>query len=318
MNWIDATPDNPCPRCGYPRWCAVSADGKRCICMRSPSASPTRNGGWLHYLPPGAVAPVAVRKAKQYLQPAQVKASLARLDYCPDNDMLVELARLLRLRPTSLLAMRGGYAVGEAALAFPMYGSTGTLAGVRYRRRDGRKWSLKGGREGVFLSSGFNPNAPVFVTEGPTDAAALIEAGVANVIGRPNCSGGVQIVHDLLGPTVPVVVLADPNEVGTAGAERLSMTLPNPCIVLVSDSDVRDFVVTFRDRKLAAEAIVKTLKGHRGERWQVLSRNLPGQLFPWETVDGRNSDRHHTNEPGEHRTERRHSVRPAAQVSGGV
>jgi len=49
-HWLRVTKKNPCPICGKPGWCLISADGKKAICPRIESAIPAGNAGWLHNL----------------------------------------------------------------------------------------------------------------------------------------------------------------------------------------------------------------------------------------------------------------------------
>lgn len=48
---------HPCPVCGKPDWCSISADGDIAVCMRKRSDHPARNGGWTHILSIGAHSP---------------------------------------------------------------------------------------------------------------------------------------------------------------------------------------------------------------------------------------------------------------------
>lgn len=48
--WLRVTKDNPCPICGKPDWCMVSADGKAAICPRVESPQNLGEAGYLHKL----------------------------------------------------------------------------------------------------------------------------------------------------------------------------------------------------------------------------------------------------------------------------
>lgn len=245
---------------------------------------PYGDAGWVHYLPPNAAKPVPVsrRKDKVYLTVDQVKEYLGPCYQW----RLGRPAQALKLSKYALEYMQTGYDVDKAALVFPMFNAKGDPVGCRLRRRDGRKWSLKGGREGVFRSQGFYPLDPVFIAEGPTDAAALIDAGIYNVLGRPSCSGGSSIIKSMLSshPRTPVVVLSDPDEPGIAGAERLMMGLRNPCIVLTGPSDIRDYVIGFPDRAEAGESIMEVLSGCRTTDWDTVAKNTPGECFDFSSI----------------------------------
>lgn len=286
--YVRVTEDSPCPKCGSSDWCLLHRSGRKCICPRVPSGIEKGQAGYVHYLPPGKVQPIyQARKKKVYLTSMQVRRYMHSV-YCPIDDYVYgKQAGVLRLSPKSLGIIGALFDAEKAALVFPMLNARYQPIGCRFRRRDGKKWSLKGGREGVFMSGLFRHDKPVFITEGPTDAAALVEAGVVNVLGRPNCSGGALIIRGLLkSPRTPVVVLSDPDEPGIAGAERLAMSLPNPCVVLSGPADIRDYIVRFKPRSMALESIVEVLSGCEYGDWQTVTKNLPGQIFDFSTVIG--------------------------------
>lgn len=287
-HYVRVTEEMPCPVCGRPDWCLCHRDGHKAICTRVPSGRRYGDAGFCHYLPSHDVRPaiVALPAPKKYLTPAQVRRFLDSVYCSPDDELFRKQAQAVKLSARSLAMMQAGYDPRPAVLTFPMFDAAGNPTGCRFRRRDGKKWSLKGGREGVFLSRAFDPRCPVWIAEGPTDSAALIEAGFDNVLGRPNCSGGTAIIRDLLAVRrrTPVVVLADPDEPGIAGAERLVLSIPNPAIVLTGVHDVRDFVTRFRERHKAAEAIIEVLTACRPGVVRVVSRNLAGQLFDFSQI----------------------------------
>jgi hypothetical protein len=102
----------------------------------------------------------------------------------------------------------------------------GKAVGVRLRLPDGRKLSIRGGKEGLFLPTRLGSGGRLLIAEGPTDTAALLDLGFA-AVGRPSCSGGVGHVVDLvkrLG-TAEAVVVADGDGPGLFGAEKLAARL---------------------------------------------------------------------------------------------
>ena len=54
--WVRVSRRHPCPICGKPDWCTVSADGLAICCMRTPGERLLRNGGWLYRPARGALA----------------------------------------------------------------------------------------------------------------------------------------------------------------------------------------------------------------------------------------------------------------------
>lgn len=272
--YIRVSDDRPCPVCEKCDGCCVHRNGRQCICVRTPSKQTGNYVGWMHRVD---VQPVAKpSKGRVYLSVRQVEEAIQY--YQDDEEVLAIAAQSLKLPVQSLQAMGALYSTAKMAIVFPMKRHDGRICGARFRRRNGKKWSLKGGREGVFVSVGFDPTRPVFVVEGPTDAAALWAAGLTNVIGRPNCSGGVSIIRRLVGD-VPVVVLADPEEAGQNGATQLASSMPNPCIVLSGPSDVRDFVTSFPLHSDAGAAIVQSLGLFSRLPWETIFRNTAGKFF---------------------------------------
>lgn len=278
--YVRVTSLHPCPKCGHHKGCLTHSSGQKCICVRLRSPNPCGAAGWLHY---GVSSPpVKVEKQpRKYLKTEEVHQFLHSIQWGKIDKLLIKHAQLLKLDVQSIWYMQAAYEPKEAVLAFPMFNAEFRPIGCRFRRRDGKKWSLKGGREGVFMSWMLTASRPVIIAEGPTDAAALVEAGFKNVLGRPNCSGGGQIIRDLLRnhPHTPVVVVSDPDEPGLAGAQRLVLSLPNPAVVLAGPSDIREYVTRFAVRTEAKQSIINVLGGYSYGDWKVVTRNLSGQLF---------------------------------------
>src|SRR5262249_61220748 len=105
-----------------------------------------------------------------------------------DPGRLHQLALSLGLSVTSLSRFGVGWSAGHAAWTFPMVDHTGTVLGMRLRLPDGRKLSVRGGKEGLFLPRDFAAQSPVLIAEGPTDAAALLDLGFPAALGRPSCT----------------------------------------------------------------------------------------------------------------------------------
>jgi hypothetical protein len=109
-----------------------------------------------------------------------------------------------------------------------MTDAAGNVLGIRLRRPNGFKFSVTGGREGLFIPAGVESgDSLLLVCEGPTDAAALLDMGLANVVGRPSCTGGIKLLVELvrLRRSPEVVVVADGDEPGRRGADNLASVL---------------------------------------------------------------------------------------------
>ena len=225
-----------CRVCGHKDWCTYTDEGAAC-CMRTVSNRPLKNGGFLFIIDDktalskmrfhvgqtgrndshhqGKPSPVIDwnAKAKQYA------ANLATAD-------LMRLATNLGLSHTSLSRLQVGH--DGQAFTFPMQNANGDVVGIRRRLPDGKKLSVKGGHEGCFVPVGGigDMATMVMVAEGPTDTAALLDAGFS-AIGRPNCVGGVEIVKSITA-RCDVVILSDNDVPGERGAMALAKALVRP------------------------------------------------------------------------------------------
>ncbi len=214
--WVRVNRHHPCPICGKPDWCGVSADGSAAICMRTESDRPVRNGGWVHRL---TDAPPAATPAKRNApKPRPVRADLADLAgmwqawLSKTGGRLSHLAELLSTPVDALRRLGAAWADRYNAWAFPMRDPIGEVIGIRLRSETGDKWAVKGSRQGLFIPDGqvADTMTEIWFCEGPTDAASLLGAGIY-AVGRPSCAGG----HDLVLPLAvgrDVVILADHDE----------------------------------------------------------------------------------------------------------
>lgn len=136
------------------------------------------------------------------------------------------LAADLGLTTSSLDALRVGWDSESSAWAFPMRDSAEHIVGFRLRRPDGGKYTTPGTHEGLFIPAGTAPDERLFIAEGPTDTAALLDLGM-NAIGRPSCNSGIQFTVQLVRRlrSHEVVIVADNDEPGRRGAARLADVL---------------------------------------------------------------------------------------------
>jgi hypothetical protein len=141
-------------------------------------------------------------------------------------EALERLAATLGLTSESLVRLGVGWSVRDRAWSFPMTDTAGKVLGIRLRCASGKKLSVRGGHEGLFIPADLAPGALLLVTEGPTDCAALLDLGFP-AVGRPSCTGGVKLLIDLVRQRKPVqvVIVADGDEPGQRGAENLASVL---------------------------------------------------------------------------------------------
>lgn len=225
-SWRRVSSREPCPICGKPDWCGVARDGPVAVCMRVSSATPTRNGGWSHRLTddPRPVRRHVVRVVVRTGSTRHFAQLAARYTQAASDGLVQRLAEQLGTSVKSLQRLQVGWD-GEA-WTFPMRGAAGRVVGIRRRFPDGRKLSVKGGHEGLFVPDGVQLGDELFVCEGPTDAAAMLSLGL-NVVGRPSCRGGVDELVRFVRATRPegVVIVGDRDRPGRAGAQGLASRL---------------------------------------------------------------------------------------------
>ncbi|MGB2986940.1 MAG: hypothetical protein WBE26_13795 [Phycisphaerae bacterium] len=198
--------------------------------MRVESPKPLRNGGWLHRLRHshdwhrgrGYSARVALPETTG---PQDFGKLAKRYERAATDAAVARFSRVLGVMPEGLRRLHVGWD-GEAWI-FPMTDATGVVVGIRRRLRDGRKLSVKGGREGLFIPTDLSEFGKLLVCEGPTDTAALLDLGF-DAIGRPSCTGGTRHVVALARGR-DVVVVSDADDPGQWGATRLASTLQSYC-----------------------------------------------------------------------------------------
>ena len=195
MSWHRVTEKTPCPVCKKPDWCMIGDDGAA-LCMRITSPKQLSNGGWLHKaageitLPP--IPPPRPPAPKR--SPVEVRFIHERMRNNTSMVDIVRLAEALNVDDQALIRLGAAIAPWPDVYAFPMRNAFGDMTGIRFRALDGRKWSLKGGAEGLFYEPRPPGTTPVaLITEGPTDTAAALALGFY-AIGRPSCTGAVEIL----------------------------------------------------------------------------------------------------------------------------
>jgi len=238
-SWVRTSKSRPCPICGKPDWCLVSADGSAAICPRIAEGSVKRCGeaGWLHKLRDERPPSRKVASARVMLGGGPVRDMVgmaARCTAAAHREKLAEMADGLGLSVEGLQRLGIGWSAEHKAWTFPMCDADGRVTGIRLRLPNGRKLSVKGGHEGLFTPRGLDTGDRLLIAEGPTDTAALLDLGFQTV-GRPSCTGGVRLLERFIRMHRPrqVAIVADADEAGRRGAVRLAEVLALHC------SDVR-------------------------------------------------------------------------------
>jgi len=239
-DWIRVSRKRPCPVCHRFKGCGVSPDGNWCICVRvsQGSVKPTRNGGYLHWIGSGdrrGPDPFAVRTTViTRNEPTRHDLELLARNFqtAVNPTRLKMLAGILGVSEVSLRRLRIGWSCRDQAWSFPMVDAAGVVRGIRLRATSGAKWAIRGGKEGLFIPPDVGSTGRLLVCEGPTDTAAMDDLGF-EAVGRPSCTGGRQLIVDLVNRhgITQVVILGDndANGAGQAGAHTLACSVRAYC-----------------------------------------------------------------------------------------
>ena len=197
--------------------------------MRVKSTRPARNGGWLHRIDDAPVRPVVRAHMRRRPQTTHVRdwaSILLRWAKNTTSSDLAQLGRTLGVTVASMSRLGACWAGRHRAWAFPMRSVARETIGIRLRARTGRKWAVRGSRNGLFWPDALSKTGPLLVCEGPTDVAALLDMDY-DAIGRPSCAGAVEMTVNAVGNLGhrQVVVIADADGPGVNGAERLARAL---------------------------------------------------------------------------------------------
>jgi phage/plasmid primase-like uncharacterized protein len=229
-----------------------SDDPTAAICARVESEKRCGEAGWLHRLrderqwrsrrrPVRIAAPsngsgsasIDFQEVSQQAQSALPLPALTRLA----DDLGLEAHGLQRLGIGWIAAPEvrqlGTKCSGKGCVTFPMTDAAGKLRGIRLRSPSGFKYSVSGGRQGLFIPSDLPETDLLLIGEGPTDTAALLDLDFA-AVGRPSCTGGTRLLVDLVHRLQPseIVVVADSDGPGRRGAESLATALVAYCFAV--------------------------------------------------------------------------------------
>lgn len=223
--WKRVTRLSRCPVCKKPDWCMVAHDRSAAICPRTEEGSSRyiEGSGYLHilritdawmdeeYIP---------RRSKPLPEHNEVMAIRAR-KWISDCGMshIKELAEMLGVSTESLRLLNVGWFPQNDSWIFPMMRGGNRLIGVRTRPKNGKKFAIKGSKNGLFIPNNLPDKGVVFVCEGESDTAALLTCNLP-AVGRPSCNSGERLLAELL-KEYEVVVCVDRDGVGRKGAKQL-------------------------------------------------------------------------------------------------
>jgi hypothetical protein len=265
----------PCPICGKADWCMISKNGDAALCQRVESGARWRDAGYFHFLAGQCAVPPA-QDAAEPLSVATVTDFVWRWQRAGVGRM-PRLAESLGLSLRSLQSLTVGWSAEYNAYSFPMRDERNHFIGVRFRNTDGQKWSLSGGRNGLFYPAPLGKVRGVFLAEGATDTAALLGLGFV-AVGRPNDRACLDMTLELVVScgAAYIVVVADRDAAGQSGAKkyldairkRMPAHVPVVAIAPRREKDARACVVAGADRA----TIVEVLRKKPSRHWELLWR----------------------------------------------
>ncbi len=234
--------NSPCPVCGKPDWCLIAPDKSISICARIERGSVKKCGdaGWLHVLHEDVDRPRAftTRITTKIDDAKDFRPLATKYQEQLTAGKISTLAPTLGVSAASLRRLQVGWD-GEA-YTFSMSDGKGKIIGIRRRFPSGRKASVIGSKNGLFIPPGLDSGIPLLVCEGPTDTAAAITLGF-DVVGRPNCNSLVAMTAMVCrGRDVVIVADNDPKPNGSNPglegamklAERLVFACPSVKVIL--------------------------------------------------------------------------------------
>lgn len=209
MSWLRVTKSEPCVVCEKTDWCAYTEDGELALCMRAESNKPHHKGGWIHRLKERSPHPAIRRQTKPQPKTPSVDVMRLALEFRAGAP-LDTLSKQLGLSVASLDRLWAGW--DGRAWAFPMRDGQDRVIGIRRRFPDGKKFTLKGTCNGLFIPDDvLAADDDLFICEGPTDTGALLDLGF-NAIGRPSCSSGADMLKVVLRRKRRDVVIVSDND----------------------------------------------------------------------------------------------------------
>ena len=177
-----------------------------------------------------------------------------------DENAMRCLAEELCVSLESLHLLDCLHAWEQGAWAFPMRDGHGEIVGVRLRNCEGRKWAIRGSKQGLFVSKS-PAGSTAFICEGPTDCAAALTLGFW-AVGRPSCLGGTDHLKTLFRNrgVCRAVILSDNDDPGINGAERLASEIGIPCAMMILPAkDVREYLGTGGTREMIETLLSQTI-----------------------------------------------------------
>ncbi|WP_422931447.1 hypothetical protein [Singulisphaera sp. PoT] len=195
-----------------------------------------------------------------------------------DPERLRRFASSLGISPSGLQRLGVGWAEEYDAWTFPMVGSDDRVIGVRLRLSGGRKISIRGGHEGIFVPADLHGSEPLLIAEGASDTCALLDLGF-ETIGRPSCRGGTRIVLEFVRRRRPsqVAIMADGDAPGLEGAKALAGRLMVSCprVVIVTPPEGIKDVRAWKMAGATRESVLTNIRASAETKMRITTELLP-------------------------------------------
>lgn len=288
--WMRCNRNHACPVCGKTDWCCWLSTGEVFWCQRVSGGevagfkrgrTSETNGGTSWY-PTVEPPTVPIFESKPEIKPALIKWDDIHNECraAITDDQLAKIEESLGVGIDTLDSLGIGWSRHWRAYTFPMrHALTERIIGIRTRTLDGRKFALTGSRQGYFIPPKMKRDLLVYVVEGPTDAAAMRSLGF-EVIGRASCLHQSNDLRERLRGR-RVIVMADNDEVGMAGAKKLQNYLEGFaaawCVAPPSEvKDAREWISRGAKRSDIEQIAMEAVHGQQEMEQQVQRRAAGG------------------------------------------
>lgn len=256
---------NPCPICQRPDWCLISEDGSAAICPRTPDGSVKEipGSGYLHILREDG------RGRKVFCRRIVVDTGTdGTKDFGPltkqyqdrlTSEKLNTLAVSLGVSTQSLKRLRVGW--DDSSFTFPMSNADRKIIGIRRRLPSGRKISVTGSKNGLFIPWGLQGDKLLLIVEGESDLAAALDLDF-DAIGRPNCNSKIEMTAKAVKGRTQIIIIADTDTPGRSGAEKLAyaLVLYYPCVKIIYPPDNVEDLRQWLQTGLNSETLQRIIK----------------------------------------------------------
>lgn len=293
-DWRRVSKAERCPVCSRADWCLIvgpEGNPTAAICPRVESPKRCDEAGWLHVLRDDGPTWAPWRRTLRRAVRLATRPEAAPLDFAKlaadavtavKPEALDRLARALGLSADSLRRLSVGWLADRRAWSFPMRSADGSIVGIRLRLANGRKLSIRGGKEGLFVPEDLRPGGRLLICEGPTDTAAALDWGFP-AVGRPSCTGGAPRLVDLVSRLRPaeVVIVADGDTPGRRGADGLARGLVAYVAavkVIAPPNEIKDARAWLRSGATAAD-VAATIDAAAPRRLTVTTTRTKGRML---------------------------------------